>query len=210
MTKLAELLAECHSRGIRMLPAGHEGLTIDAPEDALTPELVDRLRLQKADVLASLRSVPATPSIDPSDAAAVWQAALDLLEGDPLFPPDLLNDLREADVRWGSDEWHDEPASTASPEVLGPDDWLPNCIDANDVDPCPKCGSWPPRWDGLGNPRCVRCDPGKAAETRDRAERLRRRYPPSRTRISHGDAAGEQQGKDGSQVTPPNRPTEGG
>lgn len=136
-------------------------------------------------------------------------AALDLLEGDPLFPPDLLNDLREEAVRWASDEGRTEPVDEASTGFLGPDDWPPNCIDAADGAPCPKCGSWPPRRDGLGNPRCVHCDPGKAAETRDRAERLRRRYPPSRTRIARDDPRGALRGEGDSRVTQPGSHTEG-
>jgi hypothetical protein len=39
-----------------------------------------------------------------AEATAVWLAALGP-EGDPLFPPDTLEALRAADVRWA-----DEPA----------------------------------------------------------------------------------------------------
>ena len=70
---LASLLAECEAHGIRLLLAGDGGLTIDAPRDALTPDLLDRLKAHKADVLAMLRPAPeAAPALPAptSDAPA--------------------------------------------------------------------------------------------------------------------------------------------
>jgi hypothetical protein len=67
---LTDLLAECEAQGIRLLPADRGGLTIDAPHDALTPELTERLRRHKAELVAQLRpkysleprrAAPATP-----------------------------------------------------------------------------------------------------------------------------------------------------
>lgn len=55
---LADLLAECDAHGVRLLPAGDGGLTIDGPRRAMTPDLLDRLKAHKADVLAALRSAP--------------------------------------------------------------------------------------------------------------------------------------------------------
>jgi TubC N-terminal docking domain len=54
MTPLAELLADCEALGIRLSVAGDGGLTIDAPQDALTPALTRRLKTHKADLLVSL------------------------------------------------------------------------------------------------------------------------------------------------------------
>jgi hypothetical protein len=71
MSDLAELQAECHAHGIRLLPDG--GLAIDAPEKALTPELLDRPKAGKAELLAMLRPSPeAAPTLPapPSDAPA--------------------------------------------------------------------------------------------------------------------------------------------
>ena len=46
-----------------------------------------------------------TPSAGASaDAMTVWQAALDRLEGDPRFPPDIITALREATVQWAANE----------------------------------------------------------------------------------------------------------
>ena len=56
---LANLLADCDARGIRLLLAGDGGLTIDAPQDALTPELIGRLKAHKADLLRARADVGA-------------------------------------------------------------------------------------------------------------------------------------------------------
>lgn len=55
---LADLLAECDARDIRLAIAGDGGLTIDAPQDALTPGLLGRLKANKADLLAAIRPAP--------------------------------------------------------------------------------------------------------------------------------------------------------
>ncbi len=49
-----ELLAECQARQIDLLAHGGQ-LDIDAPAGALTPDLLDRLKAHKADLLAILR-----------------------------------------------------------------------------------------------------------------------------------------------------------
>ena len=59
MSDLAELLTDCDARGIRLHPAGNDGLTIDAPQEALTPDMVARLKAHKAELLALLRPAPA-------------------------------------------------------------------------------------------------------------------------------------------------------
>ena len=53
---VSELLADCDARGIRLLPAGDGGLTIDSPAGALTPKLLDRMKACKAGLLAILRA----------------------------------------------------------------------------------------------------------------------------------------------------------
>ena len=62
MSDLAELLADCDAWGIRLHPAGDGGLTIDAPQAALTPDIVARLKAHKAELLALLRPAPAGQS----------------------------------------------------------------------------------------------------------------------------------------------------
>jgi TubC N-terminal docking domain len=51
---LADLLSEYDDHGIRLLIAGDDGLTIDAPEDALTPDLLARLKAHKTELLSLL------------------------------------------------------------------------------------------------------------------------------------------------------------
>jgi hypothetical protein len=59
MTDLAALLIHCEACGVRLVPTDGGGLTIDAPQAALTPDLLGRLKAHKADLLATLRPVPA-------------------------------------------------------------------------------------------------------------------------------------------------------
>ncbi len=58
MSALADLLSDCDTQGIRLLPAGESDLTIDAPPDALTPDLLKRLKTHKSELLATLRPKP--------------------------------------------------------------------------------------------------------------------------------------------------------
>jgi len=47
---LADLLADCEAHGIRLALAGDGGLTIDALQVDLTPDLLARLKAHKADL----------------------------------------------------------------------------------------------------------------------------------------------------------------
>ncbi|MBX3435417.1 MAG: hypothetical protein KF847_19045 [Pirellulales bacterium] len=59
-----DLLAECEAHGIRLTVAGDGGLAIDAPQDALTPDLLGRLKAHKGELLALLRPAPnAAPAL---------------------------------------------------------------------------------------------------------------------------------------------------
>ena len=82
-----------------------------SPRSAMTPDLADRVKAHKGELLAILRRDPEAPSIDLTDATQVWQAALDRLEGDPLFPPDLMEGLRAADAQWAVGSQIREPRS---------------------------------------------------------------------------------------------------
>jgi hypothetical protein len=59
------ILATCHDRGIGLSAAG-EKLSVDAPEGAITPDLLDGLRHHKACLLRMLRSVESRPEAPPS------------------------------------------------------------------------------------------------------------------------------------------------
>ncbi len=68
---LADLLAECDAHGIRLLLADDGGLTIDAPQDAVTPNLLDRLKAHKGELLTMLGSalgfdVNSAPDAEPA------------------------------------------------------------------------------------------------------------------------------------------------
>lgn len=88
---LAGLLADCEARGVRLAVADAGGLEIDAPEDALTPDLLDRLKAHKADVLAMLQPAPdAAPSL-------------------PVVTRDAPAKPTKAVCRCGSTTWRDVP-----------------------------------------------------------------------------------------------------
>ena len=65
MTDLTELLADCDAHGIRLLAASDGGLTIDAPQDALTPDLIGRLKAHKGELLGLLRPMPDVAPVPP-------------------------------------------------------------------------------------------------------------------------------------------------
>jgi hypothetical protein len=156
---LADLLADCNARGIRLSLADGYRLAIDAPQDALTPDLLGRLKEHKGELRVMLRPAPELAPINQADAAAVWQSALDRLEGDPLFPPHLMEALRAADSQWADDTEAGEAGE--STEVSDP------------PAPCPECGTLE-LWESLaGDWRCLRCDPPtKARRLRERMVRL--------------------------------------
>lgn len=119
-SQLADLLADCDAHGIRLALADGGRLEIDAPQNALTPDLSARLKAHKAALLVMLRPAPDLPLVNQDDAAAVWQAAPDRLEAERLFPPDVMESLRAAEVRWGYEPapavaTSDAPAKPAKP-----------------------------------------------------------------------------------------------
>jgi hypothetical protein len=69
MTDLADLLADCGTRGVRLLPADNGDLTIDAPQNALTAELLDLLKTHKAELLDLLRPTPEVVKPNPKGSA---------------------------------------------------------------------------------------------------------------------------------------------
>lgn len=55
MSAVLKLLSDCRSAGIQLTPIGSSDLKIDAPQNSLTPELIEQLKANKADVLRTLR-----------------------------------------------------------------------------------------------------------------------------------------------------------
>ena len=156
--KANQLMADLTRLGIRIVADGDR--LKYSPRSAVTPDLADQMKSHKDALLAILQGDFKTPSIDLSSATAIWQAALDRLEGDPLFPPDVMEALRAADARWV-----DDPEAGKADEAI-------ELIDP--PDPCPECGSLE-LWQSLaGNWRCLRCDsPTKARRLRKRAAWLK-------------------------------------
>ena len=80
-------MADLVQMGIRL--EAHGDRLRYSPRSAVTPNLANRMKAHKGELLAILRRDPDAPAIDLTNATAVWQAALGRLEGDPLFPPDV-------------------------------------------------------------------------------------------------------------------------
>ena len=97
----ADLITDLARLGIRI--EAHGDRLRYSPRSAVTPDLARRMKAHKGELLAILRPEADAPTIDLTDAMAVWQAALDRLEGDPLFPPDVMEALRAADAQWADD-----------------------------------------------------------------------------------------------------------
>jgi hypothetical protein len=56
MTELSELLEDCDRQGIYLRASGVDGLTINAPRDAISAGLLARLKARKDDLLSLLSS----------------------------------------------------------------------------------------------------------------------------------------------------------
>jgi hypothetical protein len=62
--------------------------------------------------------LPKAPTPRPTDARAVLQAAVDGLEDDPMFPPDVMEALRAADAHWENGPTDNLPDQTQPGERL--------------------------------------------------------------------------------------------
>jgi hypothetical protein len=134
---VAELLIDLRQSGVRLEADGDRLRYF--PRSALTPDLLGRLKARKADVVALLHFIPIRKAAD------AWSAALDALEGDPDFPPDVLESLRSGEARWSGPEvatpcdlpepaewdWFDHITPGDLAYLAAPRDW---------PSPCPWCG----------------------------------------------------------------------
>lgn len=117
---LADLLAQCNAKGIRLLLADDGGLTIDAPQSALTPDLLDRLKAHKGELLTLLHR----PSDFDVDSAPDAEPAPETEKRTHRMPPELRRPVRatldtcpiinpatttEQICRCGSTTWRDVP-----------------------------------------------------------------------------------------------------
>jgi len=117
---LADLLSECDSHGVRLLLADDGGLTIDAPQVALTPELLGRLKAHKGELLTLLLR----PSDFDVDSAPDAEPAPESEKRTHRMPPELRRRVEatvdtcpiinpatttEQRCRCGSTTWRDVP-----------------------------------------------------------------------------------------------------
>lgn len=117
MSGTVELLADCYARGIHLQPARDGGLSIDAPQAALTPELVAQLKAHKAELLALLaeRAIAQQSDDKPREKAAEAQPqepseppllGPDGWPADTVELPAACRTCGGIDLWW---DWHDEP-----------------------------------------------------------------------------------------------------
>lgn len=104
MTNVVNLMAKCHFDGIKLSPDSDGDLTIDAPKDVLTPELIEDLRAQKCDLLAFLRSDPVTPETRRQVYSQMMERVNAKYEGWPIDWDELI----ELDQRIRTAETFDE------------------------------------------------------------------------------------------------------
>lgn len=156
-----------------------------SPRSAVTPDLADRMKAHKSELLAILRRDAEALAIDLTDASKVWQAALERIADDPRFTPEVLAAMRLAEVDWADAEAREERFAIAL-EGCGLDP--AETIDPADVVPCPDCGRLE-LWETLaGHWRCLRCDPPTTAR------RLRELVAQLKNR-PYGFARNEDQGR---------------
>jgi hypothetical protein len=121
-----------------------------SPRSVVTPDLAERMKIHKGELLAVLRRDMDARTIDLTNATEVWRASLRRLEGDPRFPPNVMAALRVANAQWGDDLELTE--SDESIEIIAP------------PDPCSQCGTLE-LWQSMaGNWRCLQCDPPTASK----------------------------------------------
>lgn len=106
-------MADLDRLGIRI--EAHGDRLRYSPRSLVTPDLIDRMKARKGELLAILRDDPQAQAIDLTDSKQVWQAALDRLEGSPSFPPDVMEPLRAADARWADDSKANETDEAIDP-----------------------------------------------------------------------------------------------
>lgn len=94
-SSLTALFAECEARGIELGIDLNGGLTVDGPEDAVTPALVERLKARKSDVLLVLYAEHNSNSVDEYPYEWEWLEA-------PSLPADAV-------CPCGSMTWRDVP-----------------------------------------------------------------------------------------------------
>lgn len=171
------MLAECEAHGIRLFVADADGLEIDAPQDAQTQDLVDRLKSHKSQLLAMLRSAAAELGTCEDCGQALVET--------PTFDGFLSLECPGCDRCFGCRPSTGESAArfAGAPEkaipVFDDDSQL-----IGELVPCPECGGlqlWqsaagdlfgltPGRW------RCMKCDPPTVARRlAEAAERICRR-----------------------------------
>ena len=172
---LADLLADCDAHGIRLALAEGGGLEIDAPQDALTPGLLGRLKAHKADLLVMLR-----PAAELGTCKDCGQALTGTRTFDGFLNLECPGCGRCFGCRPSTGEIAARFAGAPEKAIQVVDD---ESQVIGEVFPCPECGSlelWQSAAGDLfgltsGRWRCMKCDPPTTAwRLAEAVERIRR------------------------------------
>ena len=96
--KAAELLIELNRLGVKLVANG-ERLRF-TPKEKVTPELLEKLKVSKQELLTILRRKTKVAKINVLDAFEVWEAVIDKVSCDPEFTPEMLEALRNGKPQW--------------------------------------------------------------------------------------------------------------
>ena len=135
----AELLLDLGRRGIQLEADGQRLRYF--PRSALTPDLLNRLKSQKGELLAILAARGQKPRNRPNRRGTVWASALDRLEATRCFRHTLWKPCGRPDARWIGDVQNCDLATEPVSEPLGPTAGQQHCIDPDVLKPCSKCGN---------------------------------------------------------------------
>jgi len=153
-----ELLADCRARHI-VLTARDGRLEIDAPEQELTVELLQLLRMHKTKLMELVQSRNKTTTAETSAPVPV---AAEPAEAPVFSGFDFPRWVRRPDVS-GRMGWE-------APDLPERERWWAHPERIIDPDPCERCGSLEVWQDLAGGWHCQHCE----ADTLARGERLAR------------------------------------
>ncbi len=179
---LAKLLADCYSHDIRLALTDGGGLEIDAPHNALTPDLLNRLKTHKAELLLMLRSAAELGTCEYCGQALTETLTFDGFLNLECPGCDGCFGCRpsSAEIAARFAETRNKAISVVNEESE---------VTGEQVVPCPECGSlelWQSAAGDLfghmpGIWRCMKCDPPTTARRlAEAAENIRRQTNPEK------------------------------
>jgi TubC N-terminal docking domain len=163
----AQLLTELTQRGIRI--EAHGDRLRYSPRSAVTPDLADKMKAHKGDLLTILRSKSTNLGACPACGERLWEIAT--------FDGFLNLECPACDRCYGCRPSTDEVAARFAGRPVKAIQICDESLEAmGEVYPCNPCSGLELWQSVAGDWRCLRCDPPSAARRlAEAAERIRRR-----------------------------------